>query len=373
MDRRHLIRLLAAFGAGPAAADLAFTNACVADTSLNTQATVPLAATGPDELPTMPLPRIGIVAVGGAGRSLLSRLDVKYFARCGTIEIDTDAHGPQEPGSVSSHQIIRIGKAGEKPILPHEARALAMTHLYEIQTALQRFDLVFIVAGMGGATGTGVAPLVAEIAQHAGVFTISAPITPFAFEADWRLATAPHGVSALLQGSNALFQLDNQQLFPAANINLEHSDLCEPADRTFSSLYTCIEQSFRSDRWIGWDFEDMRAMFAQAGRNAMGFAVGSGAARVELATLRAIMHPLLGRRAFVQASSVFVNIRSGAGSLKLKDVWGVLKIIKSQLPAAAHLVYTASPDASLGESLAVSILATGIPAAPETRLPSTGA
>ena len=117
----------------------------------------------------------------------------------------------------------------------------------------------------------------------------------------------------------------------------------------------------------------MRAMFAQAGHSALGFAVGSGAARVELATLRTIMHPLLGRRAFGQASSVFVNIRSSAGSLKLKDVWGVLRIIKSQLPAAAHLVYTASPDASLGENLAVSILATGIPVAPETWLPGASA
>ena len=141
----------------------------------------------------------------------------------------------------------------------------------------------------------------------------------------------------------------------------------------FQCLYTCIEQSFHSDRWIGWDFEDMRAVFAQAGHSAMGFAVGLGAARVELTTLRAIVHPLLGRRAFVQASSIFVNIRSSAGSLKLKDVWGMLKIIKSQLPAAAHLVYTASPDASLGENLAVSILATGIPVAPETRLPGAGA
>ena len=373
MDRPHLIRLLAAFGAGPAAADLVFTNACVADTPLNTQATVSLAMTGQDELATMPLPRIGMVAVGGAGRSMLSRLDARYFARCGTVEIDTDPEGPQGPGSVSGHQIIWVGHAGEKPALPHEARALAMTHLYEIQTALQRFDLIFIVAGMGGATGTGVAPLVAEIAQRAGVFTISVPITPFAFEADWRLATALHGVCALRSGSNALFQLDNQQLFPAASINLEHSDLCGPADRTLSSLYTCIEQSFRNDRWIGWDFEDMRAVFAQAGHSVLGFAVGSGAARVELATLRAIMHPLLGRRAFGQASSVFVNIRSGAGSLKLKDIWGVMKIIKSQLPAAAHLVYTASPDASLGERLAVSILATGIPVAPETRLPGASA
>lgn len=369
MDRPHLIKLLAAFGAGPAAAGLAFPNACVADASAITRSTLPLARTGQDELPAMPSPRIGIVAIGGAGRSMLSRLAVSYSARCGTVEIDTDAAGPQVPSSVSGHEIIWVGNAGEKPTLPHEARALAMTHLYEIQTALQRFDLVFIVAGMGGAAGTGVAPLVAEIAQCAGIFTISVPITPFAFEADWRLATALHGISALGPRSNALFQLDNQQLFPAASSNLEHSALCEPADRTFSSLYTCIEQSFRSDRWIGWDFEDMRAVFAQAGHSAMGFAVGSGAARVELATLRAIMHPLLGRRAFDQASSVFVNIRSSAGSLKLKDVWGVIKIIKSQLPAAAHLVYTASPEASLGENLAVSILAAGIAAAPETRLP----
>ena len=300
-------------------------------------------------------PRIGMVAVGSAAGAMLHRLAGKFPDLYRAIEIDTQGEDALEYG-VCADQTILIGEEHQKTALAHEARAMAMAQEPAIEKALKPFDLVVILAGMGGATGSGVAPLVADIAKRVGVLVVGVAITPFAFEGAQRVANASSGVDAFQQSLDTLFTLDNERLFQGAN-----EGITQQIDATFLSLYCTISQSFHNDGVVGIDFADMQHVLGEAGSTAMGFATASGDDRTTQAVMQAIAHPLLGSQALEQATGIFVSIRSGRGYLEMKDVDSVKKIIRTHQSANAHFVYDANFIPSLGENLSISILATGIP------------
>ncbi|CDS47944.1 Cell division protein FtsZ [Polaromonas sp. CG9_12] len=243
----------------------------------------------------------------------------------------------------------------EQPVLPHEARAIAIPYKPIIEAALKPFDLVFILADMGDPTGSGVAPLVAQLARSAEISAITVAITPFSFEVIQRLANASSGMAALRQNGDTVFILDNDLLLQAAN-----EGITQQVDMTFLSLYCTFTQSFHNNGIVGVDFEDIQHILSQIGITALGFGTASGDDRIEQSVRRAIAHPLLGSSALVQATGIFVSIRSGAGWLESKDVTAVIKIIRAHQSQAAYLIYDANADSLLGENLQISILATGI-------------
>ncbi|WP_426147234.1 hypothetical protein [Polaromonas sp. DSR2-3-2] len=306
-------------------------------------------------LPSTVVPRIGLVTVGGAAGAMLYRLAGKFPDLYRAIEINANA-GHSSLHDVCADETILICEGREKPALPHEARAMAIPYEPTIEAALKPFDLVVILAGMGGATGSGVAPLVADIAKRAGVLAVGVAITPFAFEGAQRITNASSGVDAFQQSIHTVFTLDNERLFQSAN-----EGIAQQIDATFLSLYCTISQSFHNDGVVGIDFEDMQHVLGEPGSTAMGFATASGGDRITQAVMQAIAHPLLGSQALEQATGIFVSIRSGGGYLEMKDVDTVKKIIRTHQSPDAHFVCDANFNPSLGENLSVSILATGIP------------
>lgn len=306
-------------------------------------------------LPGTVAPRIGLIAVGGAAGAMLYRLAGKFPDLYRAIEINANA-GNSSLHDVCADQTILICEGRETPALPHEARAMAMPYEPIIEAALKPFDLVFILTDMGDPTGSGVAPLVAQIAKRIEISAVTVAITPFSFESSCQLANASSGVAALRQNGDTVFTLDNERLLQAAN-----AGITQQIDMTFLSLYCTISQSFHNDGIVGVDFEDVRHVLSQAGSTAMGFGSASGDGRIEQSVMQAIAHPLLGSQALEQATGIFVSIRSGGGCLEMKDVDTVKKIIRTHQSPDAHFVYDANFTPSLGENLSVSILATGIP------------
>lgn len=300
-------------------------------------------------------PRIGIVAVGSPAGAMLYRLAGKFPDLYRAIEIDTQGEDASAYG-VCADQTILIGEEREKPALASQARAMAAAHDATIEEALKPFDLVFILAGMGGATGSGVAPLVAASAKRAGVLAVGVAITPFAFEGAQRIANALSGVEDFRQSIDTVFTLDNERLFQGAN-----EGVTQQIDATFLSLYCTISQSFHGGGVVGGDFEDVQEVFYKTGRAAMGFGTGSGDDRIKQSVMRAIEHPLLGSDALARATGVLVLIRSGEGHLKVKDAAEVNNLVMAHTSPDGYLNYMANVDPALGKAFAVSILATGIP------------
>jgi cell division protein FtsZ len=300
-------------------------------------------------------PRIGIAAVGSAAGAMLQRLAGKFPDLYRAIEIDTEGEGASAY-DVCADQTIVIGEECEKPTLPSQARAMALAHEATIEEALKPLDLVFILAGMGGATGSGVAPLVAAIAKRTGVLAVGVAITPFAFEDALRIANASSGIEDFRQCIDTLFTLDNECMFQGAN-----EGVTEQIDAAFLSLYGTIRQALRGGGTVGGDFEDVQEVFYKPGRAAMGFATGSGDDRIEQSVMRAVEHPSLGSDALGRASEVLVLIRSGEGHLTVKDAAKANNLVRAHTSRDGNLYYMANVDPSLGKTFAVSILATGIP------------
>lgn len=305
-------------------------------------------------LPGTVAPRIGLVAVGGAAGAMLYRLAGKFPDLYRAIEIATDA-GHSSLHNVCADQTILICEGREKPAVPQEARAMVVPYESIIEAVLKPFDLVFILADMGDPTGSGVAPLVAQIAKRAEISAVTVAITPFSFEGTRQLANASSGVAELRKNGDTVFILDNERLLQAAN-----AGITQQVDMTFLSLYCTLGQSFHNDGIVGLDFEDVRHVLSQAGSTAMGFGSASGDDRIEQSVMRAISHPLLGSHALEQATGIFVSIRSGAGCLESRDVTEVIKIIRAHQSQAAYLIYDANTDSLLGKNMQISILATGI-------------
>ena len=305
-------------------------------------------------LPCTVVPRIGLIAVGGAAGAMLYRLARKFPDLYRAIEINANA-GHSSLHDVCADETILICEGREKPALPHEARAMAMPYKPIIEAALKPFDLVFILADMGDPTGSGIAPLVAQIAKRAEISAITVAITPFSFEGTQRLANASSGIAELRQYGDTVFILDNERLLQAAN-----EGITQQVDMTFLSLYRTLGQSFHNDGIVGLDFEDVRHVLNQAGSTAMGFGGASGSGRIEHSVRQAIAHPLLGSPALEQATGIFLSIKSGAGCLESKDVTEVIKIIRAHQSQAAYLIYDANTDSLLGNNMQISILATGI-------------
>jgi cell division protein FtsZ len=305
-------------------------------------------------IPSTTAARIGLVAVGGAAGAMLYRLARRFPDLYRAIEINANT-GHSSLHDVCADQTILICEGREKPALPQEMRALATPYEPIIEAALKPFDLVFILADMGDPTGSGVAPLVAQIAKSAEISAITVAITPFSIEGTQRLANSSSSLAALRQNGDTVFTLDNERLLQAAN-----EGMTRQVDMTFLSLYRTLSQSFHNDGIVGVDFEDVRYVLNQAGGTAMGFASASGDDQIEQSVRRAIAHPLLGSHALEQATGIFVSIRGGVGCLESQDVTEVIKIIRAYQSQAAYLIYDANADCLLGNNIQISILATGI-------------
>lgn len=185
--------------------------------------------------------RIGIVAVGGAGCSILSNLHGKLPQTTQTIAINTDA--TSLPDTLAD---VKVLIEGGSQASPDAARAQALGHEAAIAQALSPFELVFVVAGMGGSAGTGIAPLVAEVAKRTATLTVGVAVTPFSFEGVKRNSVAQHGVADLRSKVDAFFEISNKRLTKASDESVPFATLLRQADPAFMKVYTSTVEALTS-------------------------------------------------------------------------------------------------------------------------------
>ena len=300
---------------------------------------------------------IKVVGVGGAGGNAVQHMINKGVSGVEFIAANTDA---QALAVSKAHNVIQIGEtglgAGMKPAV---GRQLAEESRARIEDALRGAHMVFIAAGMGGGTGTGAAPIVAEIAKSLGALTVAVVSKPFSYEGQKCMDIADEGLEALSQHVDSLIIILNEKL---EEIYEDDSMLewLQHADDVLNNAVAGIAEIINLPGLVNVDFQDVRTVMSEQGMAMMGAAVANGIDRARIAAEQAIACPLLEGVNLAGARGVLVNITASRPSLKLRETKEVMNIIRTFAAEDATIIYGGVYDDSLADQLRVTVVATGL-------------
>jgi len=300
---------------------------------------------------------IKVVGIGGAGGNAIQHMIRRGVDGVEFICMNTDAGALQRSEAKLNLQLGSSGLgAGAKPEVgaasAEEARA-------RIADALQGAHMVFITAGMGGGTGTGAAPIVAQVAKEMGILTVGVISKPFDFEGVKRLKVAEDGASELEQYVDSLIVVLNEKLFEVMGEDAEFDKAFACADDVLHNAVSGIAEIINVQGLINVDFEDVKTVMGEQGKAMMGTATVSGMDRARLAAEAAVASPLLEGVDLSGARGVLVNI-TASHSLKLSETREVMAAIRGYAADDATVIFGTVYDDSLGDALRVTVVATGL-------------
>ncbi len=300
---------------------------------------------------------IKVVGIGGAGGNAIQHMIRRGVDGVEFICMNTDSGALQRSEAKLNLQLGLSGLgAGAKPEVgaasAEEARA-------RIADALQGAHMVFITAGMGGGTGTGAAPIVAQVAKEMGILTVGVISKPFDFEGVKRLKVAEDGASELEQYVDSLIVVLNEKLFEVMGEDAEFDKAFACADDVLHNAVSGIAEIINVQGLINVDFEDVKTVMGEQGKAMMGTATVSGMDRARLAAEAAVASPLLEGVDLSGARGVLVNI-TASHSLKLSETREVMAAIRGYAADDATVIFGTVYDDSLGDALRVTVVATGL-------------
>jgi len=304
---------------------------------------------------------IKVVGVGGGGGNAVAHMIRSDVGGVEFICVNTDA---QALVNTDAPTQIRLGEhgrgAGGKP---EQGRAAAEVAKGEIRSALKDAHMVFIAAGMGGGTGTGAAPLVAEVAKELGILTVGVVTKPFAFEGKRRMRIAEEGITELSKHVHSLIVVLNEKLYECMDEDATELDCYKAADDVLRHACAGIAEVIYAQGTVNVDFEDIRTIMGEQGRALMGTAVACGEQRARAAAEQAIACPLLEGVDLHGARGILVNITASPG-LKRQESQEIMDIINSYADEDAMIIRGVVFDESMGDKLRVTVVATGLGSAP---------
>jgi cell division protein FtsZ len=241
---------------------------------------------------------------------------------------------------------------------PRTGRNAAIEARDRIADALKDAHMVFVVAGMGGGTGIGAAPVIAEIARSLGVLTLAVVITPFAFEGSIRHRLARTGIDDLDRQADSVMVFGNDKMSAVLGDGASMNDAFTAADNVLHDSVRAITDIITIPGLVGVDFEDVRAVLGNSGRSSIGVGIAAGSHRARIATEEALASPFLSAFDLPSASGFLVNI-TASRRMKMKEVTEVMNIARSVVADDSHIIFGATYDADMGEQMRVTILAAG--------------
>ncbi|MCG8359268.1 MAG: cell division protein FtsZ [Kiloniellales bacterium] len=305
-------------------------------------------------------PRITVIGVGGAGGNAVTNMIQANLEGVEFIVMNTDA---QALAQSLCERRIQLGRnitqglgAGSRPDV---GRAAAEEALDEIMSQLETANMVFITAGLGGGTGTGAAPVIAQAAREAGILTVGVVTKPFHFEGVHRMRIAETGLSDLQQYVDTLIIIPNQNLFRVANEKTTFADAFKMADDVLYSGVRGVTDLMVMPGLINLDFADIRTVMTEMGKAMMGTGEGEGEQRSVAAAEAAISNPLLDDVSMKGARGVLINI-TGGPDLTLFEVDEAANRIRDEVDPDANIIFGSTYDAQLEGRMRVSVVATGI-------------
>ena len=312
------------------------------------------------ELVTAPesVVKIKVIGVGGGGNNVVNRMVRAGVTGVDFVAVNTDK---QALNISSAEYKIQIGEklthgqgAGSDPEV---GRKSAEESRSQITKALEDTDMVFITAGMGGGTGTGAAPIVAEAAKEQGILTVGVVTKPFGFEGRRRMMQAEKGIEDLRGKVDSLVIIPNDRLKHATDQKITFANAFEIADDVLKQAVMSISDLIRETGFINLDFADVTAIMKDAGLAHMGVGRSAGKGKAEEAARLAISSPLL-ETSIQGAQGILVNV-TGASDIGLDEVYEAANMVKELVHPDANTIFGATFDDSLGDEIRVTVIATG--------------
>ncbi|MBB5667003.1 cell division protein FtsZ [Rhizobium leguminosarum] len=305
-------------------------------------------------------PRITVFGVGGGGGNAVNNMITAGLQGVDFVVANTDA---QALTMTKAERVIQLGAnvteglgAGSQPEV---GRAAAEECIDEIIDHLNGTHMCFVTAGMGGGTGTGAAPVVAQAARNKGILTVGVVTKPFHFEGGRRMRLAEMGIQELQKSVDTLIVIPNQNLFRIANDKTTFADAFAMADQVLYSGVACITDLMVKEGLINLDFADVRSVMREMGRAMMGTGEASGSGRALQAAEAAIANPLLDETSMKGAQGLLISI-TGGRDLTLFEVDEAATRIREEVDPDANIILGATFDESLEGIIRVSVVATGI-------------
>ncbi len=322
------------------------------------------AEVGPENVVT-----IKVVGIGGAGNNVVNRMVKSGTQGVEFIAINTDK---QALAVSSADQKIQIGEklthgqgAGSDPEVGKKSAEESRNN---IAKAVEDADMVFITAGMGGGTGTGAAPTVADIAREAGILTVGVVTKPFKFEGKRRMDQANEGIKEMLGKVDSLLIIPNDRLKYATDQKVTLANAFEIADDVLRQAVTSISDLIKNTGFINLDFADVTCIMKNAGFAHMGVGRAAGKGKAEDAARMAVASPLM-ETSINGAHGVLINI-TGSEDMGLEDVEAAANLVQEAAHPDANIIFGATFDDAMQDEIRVTVIATGFEEAPTAKQPA---
>ncbi|MDT8327378.1 MAG: cell division protein FtsZ, partial [Roseovarius sp.] len=307
-------------------------------------------------------PRITVFGVGGAGGNAVNNMIEKQLDGVDFVVANTDAQALSQSNSESRIQLgVKVTEGLGAGARASVGAAAAEESIEQIVDHLAGAHMCFITAGMGGGTGTGAAPIIAQAARELGVLTVGVVTKPFQFEGAKRMRQAEEGVEALQKMVDTLIIIPNQNLFRLANEKTTFTEAFSMADDVLYQGVKGVTDLMVRPGLINLDFADVRAVMDEMGKAMMGTGEDSGEDRAIQAAEKAIANPLLDEISLRGAKGVLINI-TGGHDLTLFELDEAANRIREEVDADANIIVGSTLDPSMEGSMRVSVVATGIDA-----------
>ncbi|MCL0080417.1 cell division protein FtsZ [Dehalococcoidia bacterium] len=304
--------------------------------------------------------RIRVVGVGGGGCNAVNRMIRKNAQGVEFIAVNTDAQDLDVSEAAKKLQIGAkltkgLGVGGDQEL----GRKAAEESREELANAIADTDLLFVTAGMGGGTGTGVAPVIAELGKEAKALTIGIVTRPFTFEGSVRRNKAEEGIVNLIAHVDTLIVIPNDRLLSICDYRVSVDDAFTMADEILRNGVQSISELITVPGLINLDFADVKTIMSGAGQAWMAIGKGSGPNRAPDAARTAITSPLLDVT-IAGATGVLLNV-TGGNSLTISEVHEAAEIIKNAVDPKANIIFGVAHDPGMNDDIRITLIATGFP------------
>jgi cell division protein FtsZ len=303
--------------------------------------------------------RMKVVGVGGGGGNAVNRMIEEHLTGVEFISVNTDA---QALLNNRADMKVQIGKkltrglgAGARPEIGRQA---IEENKDDVARVLQHADLVFVTCGMGGGTGTGAAPIIAQMAREFGILTVGIVTKPFLFEGRKRMRQAEMGIAEMRKHVDTMIVVPNERLLAVAGKGMPFVDALKKADEVLLNATRGISELISRTGLVNVDFADVRTVMQNGGSALMGTGVGRGESRALEAAQQAISSPLLDNVSINGATGVLVNI-TGGNDLTLGEVTQISEIIHDSVGDEAEVIFGSVIEPSMEGEIRVTVIATG--------------
>lgn len=303
--------------------------------------------------------RIKVIGVGGAGGNAVNTMIAAKVPGVDFIAANTDVQALERSLAPVTIQLgRRVTRGLGAGANPERGREAALESVNEIGDLLEGADMVFVTAGMGGGTGTGAAPIIAQVARECGALCVGVVTKPFSFEGKRRMRFAGVGIERLEQAVDTLITIPNDRLLHVTTANTSLMDAFALADEVLQHATQGVSDLITVPGIINVDFADVRTIMAAQGRALMGMGVASDEGRAVAAAQQAINSPLLEDVTIMGAKGILLNITSGP-NLRLHEVEEAASLIMEAAHEDCNIIFGAVVDPNMGDALRITVIATG--------------